>query len=80
VTCNFLYATLVRQKGQRVKTMTYSESRAHYAETFDAVVDDPEEVVVTRAPQHGFQGYWSRRITGEHRLATAARPTSATVR
>jgi toxin YoeB len=32
-----------------VKTMTYSESRANYAETLDAVVDDREEVVITRA-------------------------------
>jgi antitoxin YefM len=32
-----------------VKTMTYSESRAHYAETLNAVVDDREEVVITRA-------------------------------
>jgi antitoxin YefM len=29
--------------------MTYSESRAHYAETLNAVVDDREEVVITRA-------------------------------
>ncbi len=32
-----------------VKTLTYSESRAHYAETLNAVVDDREEVVITRA-------------------------------
>jgi antitoxin YefM len=32
-----------------MKTMTYSESRAHYAETLNAVVDDREEVVVTRS-------------------------------
>lgn len=32
-----------------MKTMTYSQSRAHYAETLDAVVNDREEVVVTRA-------------------------------
>jgi antitoxin YefM len=35
--------------GWLVKTMTYSESRAHYAETLNAVVDDREEVVITRA-------------------------------
>jgi antitoxin YefM len=29
--------------------MTYSESRARYAETLDAVVNDREEVVITRA-------------------------------
>jgi antitoxin YefM len=29
--------------------MTYSESRAHYAETLDSVVDDREEVVITRS-------------------------------
>jgi antitoxin YefM len=32
-----------------MKTMTYSESRARYAETLDSVVDDREEVVITRA-------------------------------
>ncbi|GIH12060.1 type II toxin-antitoxin system Phd/YefM family antitoxin [Rugosimonospora africana] len=29
--------------------MTYSESRARYAETLSAVADDREEVVITRA-------------------------------
>lgn len=29
--------------------MTYSESRARYAETLDSVTDDREEVVITRA-------------------------------
>lgn len=32
-----------------MKNLSYSESRAHYAETLDAVVDDREEVVITRA-------------------------------
>ena len=32
-----------------MKTMSYSESRARYAETLNAVVDDREEVVITRA-------------------------------
>ena len=32
-----------------MKTMTYSESRAHYAETLDTVVDDREEVIITRS-------------------------------
>jgi antitoxin YefM len=32
-----------------MKTMSYSESRARYAETLDSVTDDREEVVVTRA-------------------------------
>ena len=32
-----------------MKTMTYSESRAKYAETLDSVVNDREEVVITRA-------------------------------
>jgi len=32
-----------------VRTMTYSESRAKYAETLNAVVDDREEVIITRA-------------------------------
>ncbi|MEU2072148.1 type II toxin-antitoxin system Phd/YefM family antitoxin [Streptomyces anulatus] len=32
-----------------MRTMTYTESRAKYAETLSAVVDDREEVVITRA-------------------------------
>ncbi|MGH3359335.1 MAG: type II toxin-antitoxin system Phd/YefM family antitoxin [Nocardioidaceae bacterium] len=32
-----------------MKTMTYSESRANYAETLNSVTDDREEVVITRA-------------------------------
>jgi antitoxin YefM len=32
-----------------MKTMTYSESRANYASVLDSVLDDREEVVITRA-------------------------------
>ncbi|MGW6687534.1 type II toxin-antitoxin system Phd/YefM family antitoxin [Streptomyces sp. NPDC054961] len=32
-----------------MKTMSYSESRARYAEVLDAVNDDREEIVITRA-------------------------------
>ena len=32
-----------------MKTMSYTESRARYAEVLDSVVDDWEEVVITRA-------------------------------
>jgi antitoxin YefM len=32
-----------------MKMVSYSESRAHYAETLNAVIDDREEVVITRA-------------------------------
>jgi antitoxin YefM len=32
-----------------MRTMTYTESRAKYAETLNAVVDDREEVIITRA-------------------------------
>jgi antitoxin YefM len=32
-----------------MKTMTYSESRANYAAALDSVVDDREEIVITRA-------------------------------
>ncbi len=32
-----------------MRTMTYTESRARYAEVLNAVVDDREEVVITRA-------------------------------
>jgi antitoxin YefM len=35
--------------GTTMKTMTYSESRANYAATLDSVIDDREEVVITRA-------------------------------
>ncbi|HMF59333.1 MAG TPA: type II toxin-antitoxin system prevent-host-death family antitoxin [Vicinamibacterales bacterium] len=31
-----------------VKTITFSESRAKYAQTLDSVINDREEVVVTR--------------------------------
>ncbi|MES2170421.1 MAG: type II toxin-antitoxin system prevent-host-death family antitoxin [Actinomycetota bacterium] len=31
-----------------MKTITFSESRANYAQTLDAVVNDREEVIVTR--------------------------------
>ncbi len=31
-----------------MKTLTYSQSRAHYKETLDSVTDDREEVVITR--------------------------------
>lgn len=39
-----------------VRTMTYTESRARYAETLDAVVDDREEVIVTRPWKPCFRG------------------------
>ncbi|MGO1543585.1 MAG: type II toxin-antitoxin system Phd/YefM family antitoxin [Gulosibacter sp.] len=32
-----------------MKTMSYSESRLRYAEVLDSVVDDREEIVITRA-------------------------------
>ena len=32
-----------------MKTMSYTESRARYAEVLDAVANDREEVVITRA-------------------------------
>lgn len=32
-----------------MKTMSYTESRARYAEVLDKVVDDREELVITRA-------------------------------
>ncbi|MEU1983605.1 type II toxin-antitoxin system prevent-host-death family antitoxin [Nocardia sp. NPDC019395] len=31
-----------------MRTMSYSESRKHYAEVLNSVVDDREEVVITR--------------------------------
>lgn len=41
---NLLYA-----EGVAMKTMSYSESRAKYAEVLNAVTDDREEIVITRA-------------------------------
>lgn len=35
-------------EGQLMRTMSYTESRARYAEVLDAVVDDREEIVITR--------------------------------
>ena len=32
-----------------MKTMSYSESRANYAAALDSVLDDREEIVITRA-------------------------------
>ncbi len=32
-----------------MKTMSYTESRAHYADVLDGVINDREEVVITRA-------------------------------
>ncbi len=32
-----------------MKTMSYTDSRARYAEVLDGVVDDREEVIITRA-------------------------------
>jgi len=32
-----------------MKTMSYTESRARYADVLDAVINDREEVVITRA-------------------------------
>ena len=32
-----------------MKTMSYTESRARYAQVLDAVINDREEVVITRA-------------------------------
>jgi antitoxin YefM len=32
-----------------VKTLSYSQSRARYAEVLDSVTDDREEVVITRS-------------------------------
>jgi len=48
--------------------MSYSESRARYAETLDSVTDDREEVVITRAGRESvvmvaLDGYESLRET-----------------
>ncbi|WP_310716118.1 type II toxin-antitoxin system prevent-host-death family antitoxin [Nonomuraea sp. 3-1Str] len=36
-----------------MKVMTMSESRANYAATLDAVIDDQEEVLITRPGREG---------------------------
>lgn len=36
-------------EGVTMRTISYSESRANYSATLDAVLDDREEVIVTRA-------------------------------
>ena len=41
--------TLFCTEGGNMKTMSYTESRARYAEVLDSVIDDREEVVITRA-------------------------------
>ena len=43
------YAILYIYGRLEMRTMSYSESRAKYAETLNSVVDDREEVVITRA-------------------------------
>ena len=43
------YKIMYAQTEAPMHTMTYSESRAKYAETLSAVVDDREEVIITRA-------------------------------
>jgi antitoxin YefM len=42
-----MYNPLYSQEAT-VKTITFSESRAKYAQTLDSVINDREEVVVTR--------------------------------
>jgi len=42
-TYTFLYREVV------MKTMSYTESRARYAEVLDSVTNDREEIVITRA-------------------------------
>lgn len=39
----------VREGRWAVKSMSYSESRARYAETLNSVTDDREEVIITRS-------------------------------
>jgi antitoxin YefM len=43
---SYLYVAL---GGDLMRTMSYTESRARYAETLDSVVNDREEVIITRA-------------------------------
>jgi antitoxin YefM len=43
----YAYSSLYRRSG--MKTMSYTESRARYAEVLDGVTNDREEVVITRA-------------------------------
>ena len=50
-----------------MKTMTYSESRARYAEVLNAVTDDREEIVITRA------GHEKKRAENRNNLSNAKR-------
>ena len=67
-----------------MRTMTYTESRARYAETLDAVINDREAVVITRAGHEPVvmlsledyeslceQAYLLRSPANAHRLLTA---------
>ena len=43
-----MFCTYVTMRGASIKTMTYSESRARYSEVLDQVVNDREEIIITR--------------------------------
>jgi antitoxin YefM len=49
LTYRILYVKVGNGRGYLMKTMSYTESRACYAEVLDSVVNDREEVVITRA-------------------------------
>ena len=46
-----------------MKTMTYTESRARYAEVLDQVVNDREEIVITRQGHESAVIIAPRRVT-----------------
>jgi antitoxin YefM len=49
VACDVLRTYSLPYRRSVMKTMSYTESRAHYAEMLDGVINDREEVVITRA-------------------------------
>ena len=53
-----------------MKTMTYTESRARYAEVLDQVVNDREEIVITRQGHESAVIIAPRRVRGASLMET----------
>ena len=54
-----------------MKSITCTAAREKLAATMDQVCEDRAPLAGIGRPepsQHGFQGYWARRIHGEHRM------------
>lgn len=70
---------MYRTRGVAVKTMSFTESRNNFAKTLDAVVNDAEPVVITRAGHEPVVIVSKRDYESLVETATccAARPTPA---